>query len=215
MKTDFAPMISKDNFQSEFLKHYLAFGIGALGKRDTDALVMHLLDKYGLPGAGPLHKYSNQDASVLLRAPVSRIKQLRYESGLKYGDGRVEDQALARLLVALNGAALDLDGEKIHIVIEDALAKNWLQGQLKREGLLFDHSFNAELLKVDADGLFKLLGQFFDAKAIQRFKEQFEAMQNEKQKDKLRAGFAKLAKEFAMEAARRAGVAVARHFAMY
>jgi len=68
---------------------------------------------------------------------------------------------------------------------------------------------------VDADGLFKLLGQFFDAKAIQRFKEQFEAMQNEKQKDKLRAGFAKLAKEFAMEAARRAGVAVARHFAMY
>ena len=208
-------MTSTETFQSEFLKHYLTFGIGALGKRDTDALVMHLLDKYGLPGAGPLHKYSNQDASVLLRAPVSRIKQLRYESSLKYGEGRVEDQALARLLVALNGAALDLDGETIHLVIEDALAKNWLQGQLKTQGLLFDHSFNAELLKVDAAGLFRLADQFFDAKAIQRFKEEFEGIRKEKQRDKLRDAFAKLAKEFASDAAKRAGVAVARHFAMY
>jgi hypothetical protein len=202
-------------FQSEFLKHYLSFGIGALGKRDTDALVMYLLDKYGLPGAGALHKYSNQDASVLLRAPVSRIKQLRYEAGLKYGEGRVEDQALARLLVALNGAALDLDGEKIHIVIEDSLAKNWLQGQLKTHGLLFDHSFNAELLKVDAAGLFNLLGQFFDVKAIERFKAEFENIRKEKQRDKLREGFAKLAKEFARDAAKEAGAAVARHFVMY
>ena len=208
-------MTSTQTFQSEFLQHYLTFGIGALGKRDTDALVMYLLDKYGLPGAGPLHKYSNQDTSVLLRAPVSRIKQLRYESGLKYGEGRVEDQALARLLVALNGAALDIDAEKIHIVIEDALAKNWLQGQLKTQGLVFDHSFNAELLKVDAAGLFKLLEQFFDAKAIQRFKEQFDSIEKENQRDKLRDGFAKLAKEFAADAAKRAGVAVARHFAMY
>jgi hypothetical protein len=208
-------MTTTEDFQSEFLKHYLAFGIGALGKRDTDALVMHLLEKYGLPGAGPLHKYSNQDASVLLRAPVSRIKQLRYESGLKYGDGRVEDQALARLLVALNGAVLDLEGQKIHIVIEDALAKNWLQGQLKTQGLMFDHSFNAELLKVDAAGLFTLLDQFFDPKAIQRFKEQFDAMQKDKQRDKLHDRFKYVAKEFAMDAAKRAGVAVARHFGMY
>ncbi len=208
-------MTSTDTFQSEFLKHYLAFGIGALGKRDTDALVMHLLEKYGLPGVGSLQKYSNQDVSVLLRAPVARIKQLRYEAGLKYGEGRVEDQALARLLVALNGAALDLDGEKIHIVIEDALAKNWLQGQLKTQGLVFDHSFNAELLKVDAQGLFKLLDQFFDAKAIARFKEQFEHVRGEKQRDKMREAFAKLVKEFAADAAKRAGVAVARHFAMY
>src|SRR5689334_11739959 len=208
-------MTNTESFQSEFLKHYLAFGIGGLGKRDTDALVMHLLDKYGLPGAGPLHKYSNQDTSVLLRAPVSRIKQLRYESGLKYAAGRIEDQALARLLVALNGASLDLDAHKIHIVIEDALAKNWLQGQLKTHGLMFDHSFNAELLKVDTAGLFKLLDQFFDPKAIQRFKEQFEAMQKDQQRDKLHDRFKFVAKEFAMEAAKRAGVAVARHFAMY
>jgi hypothetical protein len=152
---------------------------------------------------------------VLLRAPVTKIKQLRYESGLKYGEGRIEDQALARLLVALNGAALDLEGDKIHIVLEDALAKNWLQGQLKQNGLLFDHSFNAELLKVDAEGLFKLLEQFFDAKAIQRFQDQFDQVRKEKQRDKLREAFAKLAKEFAADAAKKAGVAVARHFAMY
>jgi hypothetical protein len=140
---------------------------------------------------------------------------LRYESGLKYGEGRIEDQALARLLVALNGAVLDVEGDKIHIVIEDALAKNWLQGQLKTHGLVFDHSFNAELLKVDTAGLFMLLDQFFDAKAIARFKEQFESIRKDQQRDKLREKFASLAKEFAADAAKKAGVAVARHFAMY
>ena len=89
------------------------------------------------------------------------------------------------------------DDGRIHLVIEDALAKNWLRGQLKTQDLLFDHSFNAELLKVDAAGLFRLLDQFLDAKAIQRFKDEFERIQKEKQRDKLR------------DAAKRAGVAVA------
>ena len=28
-------------FESEFLEHYLAFGLGGLAKKDTDALVMY------------------------------------------------------------------------------------------------------------------------------------------------------------------------------
>jgi phenylpyruvate tautomerase PptA (4-oxalocrotonate tautomerase family) len=203
-----------DTFESEFLTHYLAAGIGTMAKKDIDALVMYLLDKYGIPGTGSLNKYPNQETSVLLKATVSKIKQLRYEAGLKYG-GRVEDKALARLLAALNAAVLDVDSKKIHLIIEDVLAKNWLQGQLKLHGLIFDHSFNSEVLKVDSKGLFKLLGQFFDSKLTERFKEQFEKATKEQKAEKLRESFVKLAKEFAGEAARKAGASVAAYFGLY
>lgn len=195
------------SFRSEFLKHYLAVGIGALGKRDIDALVMHLLDKYGIDGAGPLAKYPNQDVSARLRAPTSKIRQLRYEAGLKYG-GRVEDQARARLLVALSRAVLEIDSGNVCLVIEDTLAKNWLQGQLKNHGLIFDHSFNSEILKVDAAGLFKVLGQLFDREQTAGFEAAFKKLAAEKKGEALRAGFARLALSFAGDTAKKAGGAL-------
>ena len=204
---------TKETFESEFLRHYLGTGIGALSKKDTDALVMYLLDKYGLDEAGPLYKYPNQDISAKLKAPVAKIKQLRYEAGLKYG-GRVEDQAKARLLAAVCNAAFDIESKKICLVIEDALAKNWLQGQLKSNGLIFDHSFNTEIIKVDAGGLFAILGQFFDKQATEGFKDKFERLQKEKKSEQLRDGFIGIAKAFAMEAAKKAGGAVATYFGL-
>ena len=37
------------SFEKEFLDHYLRFGLGLMAKTDIDALIMFLLDKYGLP----------------------------------------------------------------------------------------------------------------------------------------------------------------------
>ena len=205
--------MAKDTFQSEFLQHYLAVGIGALGKKDTDALVMHLLDKYGLPGGTPLAGYPNQEVSALLKAPVSKIKQLRYEAGLKYG-GRVEDQARARLLQALARAVLELDGKRVHLIIEDTLAKQWLQGELKNRGLLFDLSFNNELLKVDAKGLFALLAEVFDKTETERFAKAYEQLLAKQAGDALRAEFGKLVKGYALKAAEKAGGAVLTGFGL-
>ena len=42
------------NFEKEFLENYLKFGLGSMPKSDIDALVMHLLDLYGVDGSGPL-----------------------------------------------------------------------------------------------------------------------------------------------------------------
>ena len=50
----------------------------------------------------------------------------------------------------------------VSIVIEDALAKNWLQGQLKVHQQIFDHPFSAEIVRVSADGLFRVLDSTFD-----------------------------------------------------
>ncbi|WP_424195206.1 hypothetical protein ACMYR3_05300 [Ampullimonas aquatilis] len=205
------PVNLEDNFKTEFLQHYLAVGMGALNKKDIDALVMHLLDKYGDGQTGPLYKYPNQEVSALLKAPVAKVKQLRYEAGLKYG-GRVEDQAKARLLVALSRAVFEVESKRICLLIEDALAKNWLQGQLKNNGLIFDHSFNTEIVKVDPKGLFAVLGQFFDDKDTDKFRLAFDRIEKEKKDGELRAEFSKLAKDFAMDAAKKAGGAVLAAF---
>jgi hypothetical protein len=56
---------------------------------------MYLLDKYGLAGENPLSSHSKQEVSALLRTPVKKVNQLRYEVGLKYG-GNIEYQGKKR-----------------------------------------------------------------------------------------------------------------------
>jgi len=198
-------------FESEFLEHYLAFGLGGLTKKDTDALVMYLIDKYGVTDGPSLRNLPNQEVSALLKTPVNKIKQLRYESGLKFW-GRIEDQAMARLLAALSSASFEIKTKKLCLIIEDSLAKNWLQGQLKNNNLIFDHSFNTEIIKVESNGLFLVLEQFFDKALLNQFKADFKKAQTEKNSDKLKKNIADISKKFAEGAAKAAGVGVAGYF---
>lgn len=81
---------SMSEFEKVFLENCLKFELGSMPKSDTDALVMHLLDTYGSNGSEPLATLSNQAISERLKAPVSKIKKLRYDATLKFG-GRIED----------------------------------------------------------------------------------------------------------------------------
>jgi hypothetical protein len=194
-------------FEKDFLSNYLKFGLGAMPKSDIDALVMHLLDTYGLEGSPPLAIYGNQTVSERLKTPVGKIKKLRYGAALKFG-GRIEDQAKGRLLAALSKATLEPDSEKICLIIEDALAKNWLQGQLKIHQHIFDYSFNTEIVKVSSAGLFDVLSTVFDEDEIEAFKNGYEEVKK-KTTDKERLdAFKSLAKKCAEGAARAAGSGV-------
>ena len=190
-------------FEKDFLSNYLKFGLGSMPKSDIDALVMHLLDTYGLDSY-PLAICSNQTVSERLKTPVAKIKKLRYDSALKFG-GRIEDQAKGRLLAALSKASLEPDGEKICLIIEDSLAKNWLQGQLKIHQHIFDYSFNTEIVKVSSAGLFDVLSAVFDKKEIETFKKGYDDAKKKKtDKERLEA-FKGVAKKFAEGAAKAAG----------
>lgn len=192
-------------FEKEFLDQYLKLGLGSMPKSDIDALVMYLLDKYGHAGSGALNKYPNQTVSERLRTPITKVKKLRYDAALKFG-GRVEDQATAKLLIALSKATLDLEGDRICLIIEDVLAKNWLQGQLKINQLIFEHSFNTEIIKVSSMGLFKVLNTCFDEEQVANF---FSSYENAKTKKNSKA-FKKAAIGFAKKAAEKAGGDVAK-----
>ena len=192
------------DFTSEFLENYLKFGLGSMPKSDVDALVMSLLDKHGYGASGPMASLSNQTVSERLRTPVVKVKKLRYDAALKFG-GRVEDQAKGRLLAALANATLEPQDEKVCLIIEDALAKNWLQGQLKTHQQIFDHSFNTEIVKVSATGLFAVLETLFDKKQLQAFQKGYESakkVQTTAERVKL---FKVLARQFAESAAAAAG----------
>lgn len=193
------------DFEQEFFDSYLKFGLGSLPKSDTDALVMHLLDRHGMNGALPMAALRNQLVSERLRTPVAKIKRLRYDAALKFG-GRIEDQAMGRLLASLSKATLEADGNKICLIIEDSLAKNWLQGQLKIHQQIFDYSFNAEIIKVDADGFFQVLQSCFDKNALEVFRTGYEQAKNKQNQHEMK--FVSVAKKFAEGAAKAAGVGV-------
>ena len=197
------------NFEKDFLDNYLKFGLGSMPKSDVDALVMHLLDIYGLDDSGPLANYSNQTVSERLKAPTTKVKKLRYDAALKFGE-RIEDEAMGRLLSALSKASLEPDGEIVRLIIEDSLAKNWLQGQLKIHQKIFDHSFNTEIVTVSAIGLFQVLDSVFDEAEIAKFKKGYEEAKKKKDLEKQMAAFQGVAKKFAEGAAKAAGNGVVK-----
>ena len=131
-----------------------------------------------------------------LRVPATRIKTLRYEATLKYISDN-ESIAKWRLLEVLAKAKFDSEKDKIGFVIEDAFTKNWLQGILKNNGLVFDSSFNTEIVKVDSDGLFKVLKVLYDEKSVTTLKKRIDDAKAKKE----RLSFAEIKKEFLKGAA--------------
>jgi hypothetical protein len=201
-------MATPRSFSDEFLEKYLMFGKGSMPKGDIDALVMYFLDRHGVDGAGPLAHLSNQAAIEKLRTPVVRVKKLRYEAALKLGDN-IEDQAKGRLLAALSNAALEPKGNRVCLVIEDTLAKSWLQGKLKEHRQIFEHSFNSEIIKVPADGLFVVLDALFDHQQTKAFRDTYKKSQQIQDAAKRSQAFRDMARSVAEGAAQAAGGVVA------
>ncbi len=171
------------SFEKEFLDHYLRFGLGSMAKTDIDALIMFLLDKYGLPDEQkPLEALSNQALSEKLKTPVDRVKSLRYAASLKFSES-IEEAARVRFKRCLLGANFSTDLETIKLLIEDKLAKSWIQGKLKDTGLFHDDSFNKEAISIDTEKFIEVMELLFTEKEISTFKKNYhEEISKEKSK---------------------------------
>lgn len=191
------------DFQSRFLASYLAGGLGTMGKRDVDVLVMHLLDEFGLEAGEPLKRLSNQELSLKLRAPVARVRTLRYEARLKHGS---HNDAHARwtLLEVLARARFELDKDRVSLQIEDSFTRHWLQARLKADGVVFDNAFNTELVKVNVEELCRLLAALYDPASVATLQGRLKAAQAEGQA----VSVAEIKKEFLNAAAGKLGETV-------
>ncbi len=161
-------------------------------KSDIDALVMHLLDKHASENGSALGRIPNQIASERLRAPIARIKRLRYEGSLKFGD-KPGDEARNRFVRLLEKAGLELDKKegtitKIVFVVEDTLAKNWIQGKIKEHSGVFDGSFNTEIIKVDPELFFHLLRTLLPDSKVDTFENKYKELVKKTKREELISG---------------------------
>jgi hypothetical protein len=149
-------------FVDEFLLEYLSDGIGAKNKREIDILIMNLLMQYA-----DLSGKSNQELSILLQTPESKIKSLRYEARLKYPP---DDEYIKReFLYILNRAQFDISRGKIVFVMEDDFLRHAIQGQLKSRGMFADTSFNTEIIRIDKDSLESVIGELYGEEIAKEF----------------------------------------------
>ncbi len=156
-------------FVTEFLDEYLADGIGAKTKREIDIILMNLLMKY----AGLADK-SNQELSIFLQAPISKIKSLRYEARLKYPPD--PDYVKREFLYILAKSQFDFEKGKITFAIEDEFIRYAIQGQLKAKGMFADTSFNTELVKINRSSLESVIGELYGEEIADDFKNGFDEM---------------------------------------
>ena len=108
----------------------------------------------------------------------------------------------------MSKATIEPDGEKICLIIEDSLAKNWLQGQLKIHQQIFDHPFNTEIIRVSATGLFQVLSTIFDKSELDTFSQDYEKAKKKSSAEEKKKFFKAAAKKFAEGAAKKAGEGV-------
>jgi hypothetical protein len=187
-----------DALGKDFIEEYLSRGLGALGKRDIDILVMHLLETYG-----DTRMKGNQDLSVDLQTDVSTIKLLRYKAKLRYPP---KDTAfVARdFLYVLALAQFEADKGRLVFIIEDSYIRNVIQGRMKTQGALFDSSFNSEIFKVRVDHLKPTLIEYYGASIADPFVKDMDKIVAKKGKAK----FSEVKSAFVLGAAKGLGTSV-------
>lgn len=178
-----------ESFKEEFLNHYLRLGLGSMPKADIDALVMSLIDKYGVTlDIGPTMMKDNQTVSQLLKTPVAKVKKLRYDAALKY-ESDIESYTKGKLEFIFKKATLEASDKKIQLIIEDVLVKNWIQGQLKNSQQFYDNSFNREIIKMDISAFNSFLENVFPDRDFNDVKEHLERCLEEENAELRKSGF--------------------------
>ena len=186
-------------FAKEFIAEYLSRGLGALGKRDIDILVMHLFETHGNS-----QMKGNQDLSIDLQTDVSTIKMLRYKAKLRYPP---KDTAfVARdFLYILARSQFEADKGRLVFIIEDSYIRNVIQGRLKTQGALYDSSYNSEIFKVRVDHLKPTLVEYYGTSIADPFVKDMNKIVAKEGKRK----FSEIKDAFVLGAAKGLGTSVA------
>lgn len=176
------------------IQQYLDRGFGSMNKNDFEVWIFNYLLQNRLKGL------SNYDISIELKIPESKVKRLKYEAGLKYGDTKDTAIYASELEVLLNKAQLKKNGLCVQFVIEDIQLRKYLDSLLKQDGRFSDTSFNTEIVSIDADDLGFLMKTIFPSKDWKEFEKKAKKLL-----DTDNVTFKGLFKKFAESAAVQAG----------
>jgi hypothetical protein len=188
-------------FASKFLDSYLQHGLGVMSKKETEMLVIHLLDECDCFEG---RRNANHDLSLLLRVPESRVASLRYEAKLRYPPGDPEEYARGKLLNIVWLADPSADGKNIQIIIEDRYVRQHLTALAKRRNSVIDTSFNREIIDIHWEKLAAVMEEAYGAEIGKRFRDSFKKTVDAEHK----VSFAEAKKEFFKGLANGSGKAI-------
>ena len=128
---------------SDAIQAYLNRGFGTMTKNDFEIWIFHQLL------CGQLHGKTNREISVALRIPDSKVKRLRYEADLKWGNPNDDSSYHDALVAVVKKARLIKEKKQIQFVIEDTALLKYLDARMKRANESWDKSFNSENISID------------------------------------------------------------------
>jgi hypothetical protein len=140
-------------FAEGFISRYLASGFGSLPKSEIDLLVFHLLCE-GKDYRGK----SNYELGSLLRIPEAKVKSLRLNSTLKYGN--INSKAILGKVVLRfisSEQYAEFSSGKVELSLEDPIEKREIENFLKVRGFHAEYQLNTEVLKISPTRLFELI----------------------------------------------------------
>ena len=139
---------------SEVIDAYLNRGFGSMNKNDFEVWIFNYLLQ------NDLNAKTNFDISIELGIPESKVKRLRYEASLKYGNPKNTNQYNIAFLSLLNNVNLKKgSGNIIQFAVEDLQLRKYLDSVLKKKGLFSDTSFNTEVVSITIEDLVVLLDE--------------------------------------------------------
>ena len=120
---------------------------------------------------GDMHGKSNYDISVELRIPESKVKRLRYEASLKYGNPTDTTQYNKAFKSLLGNVNLKKGSNNVvQFAVEDTQLRHYLESILKKKGRFADTSFNTEVVSITLDDLAMLLDEICTENEKETFK---------------------------------------------
>ncbi|MBR4336769.1 MAG: hypothetical protein IKP91_00810 [Bacteroidaceae bacterium] len=138
----------------DVIKEYVKRGFGSMNKNDFEVWIFNYLLHGDLLGK------SNYDISVELRMPESKVKRLRYEASLKYGNPTDTSQYNEAFKSLLGNVNLKKGSNNIvQFAVEDTQLRHYLDSILKKKGRFADTSFNTEVVSITLDDLAMLLDE--------------------------------------------------------
>jgi len=143
----------KISFTEEFLKIYLANGLGSLPKSEIDLLVFHLL-----VSSSDYSSMSNYQLAGQFKIPESKIKSMRLNSALKY-ENIDSNEILKRIAerIANSDQLTELQSGKVEISLENPVEQRELENFLKKQGHFAEYTLNTEVLRISPLRLFQLI----------------------------------------------------------
>lgn len=169
---EFINIEKQSDFAKLFLERYFGRGFGSMTKNDIEVLIFDLMTRYG-----SISTQSNFDISCLLKIPEAKVKRLRYEASIRYGNHDMK-KFKEDFYNIISKAEYLADKDNIKFSVEDKFLRMRIHSELKKLNAFAEIGNNSEIIVVDKELFGKLLNQLYIKESAEIFEEKINKIHN-------------------------------------